>query len=325
MNTFPQDYFNGETRDGFYIEEKMKRAWAAQLEVLDEIKRVCAITNTRFFADWGTLLGAVRHHGFIPWDDDMDICMLRPDYMRFLEAAPKHLSGFFELKSLYNDPTHDIVKARVITGRHINFDSDYLEHFHGCPYVVGIDIFPIDYIPRDKNVLDEYLHHLGLTLQSASSVPEEPPYGDDVRKLLTSLERAFSTSFDPDNRPYHEIKKLLDELCARYSPDDADEVCSMLDLAGGWVDYHISKEAYQDSIEMPFENTSIPVPVGYDAILKVKYGDEYMTPVHVDSSHEYPFYKKQEQSLKEVIEKEFNTTLSDDDFNELLRAKLNFS
>lgn len=325
MNTFPQDYFNGETRDGFYIEEKMKRAWAAQLEVLDEIKRVCAITDTRFFADWGTLLGAVRHHGFIPWDDDMDICMLRPDYMRFLDAAPQYLSEFFELKSLYNDPTHDIVKARVITGRHINFDRNYLERFHGCPYVVGIDIFPIDYIPRDKNMFDEYLRCLKLTLQSASSIPQEPPYGEDVRKLLSSLENTFSTSFNPENRPFHEIKRLFDELSARYSPDDADEVCSMLHQACDCSYYHIPKEAYQDSIDMPFENTTIPVPVGYDAILKVKYGDGYMTPLRVNSSHEYPFYKKQEQSLKEVIEKEFNTTLSDDDFNALLRAKLNLS
>ena len=104
MLTFSQNYFNAETKDGFFIDARMKHAWAAQLEVLEEIRRVCDILNIRFFADWGTLLGAVRHKGFIPWDDDLDIGMLRNDYMRFLELAPPLLSEYFELKSLYNDP-----------------------------------------------------------------------------------------------------------------------------------------------------------------------------------------------------------------------------
>ena len=124
MLTFSQNYFNAETKDGFFIDARMKHAWAAQLEVLEEIRRVCDILNIRFFADWGTLLGAVRHKGFIPWDDDLDIGMLRNDYMRFLELAPPLLSEYFELKSLYNDPGHDNVKARIITGRHMNFSKD---------------------------------------------------------------------------------------------------------------------------------------------------------------------------------------------------------
>ena len=64
---FPHTYFEDEIREGFYITGAMKRAWAAQLEVLEEIDKVCKKHNIRWFADCGTLLGAVRHRGYIPW------------------------------------------------------------------------------------------------------------------------------------------------------------------------------------------------------------------------------------------------------------------
>lgn len=322
MIKYPDNYFQAETRNGFYIEEKMKRAWAAQIEVLDEIRRVCEILNIPFFADWGTLLGAVRHKGFIPWDDDLDIGMLRNDYSRFLNEAPPLFDKYFELKSLYNDPTHDNVKCRVISGRHMNFDKDYLNRFHNCPYVVGIDIFPIDYIPRDKDACNNQLHMIELVLSAASSIPENPPYDSSVIELLDSIENTFNIKFDRNNRPFHELKKLADILCAACPPDEADEVCSMIDLAGGW-NYHIPVEMYSRTINMPFETTTIPVPVGYDKLLRTKYGDDYMTPIQRSSSHDYPFYRKQEQALKEVIENEFHTQLSDQDFNQLLSMKLN--
>lgn len=321
MLTFSQNYFNTETKDGFFIDARMKHAWAAQLEVLEEIRRVCDILNIRFFADWGTLLGAVRHKGFIPWDDDLDIGMLRNDYMRFLELAPPLLSEYFELKSLYNDPGHDNVKARIITGRHMNFSKDYLKRLHGCPYVIGIDIFPIDYINKDIESLNEQLRLINLILSAASSIPECPPYSDDVLNVIHQLESMFNVSFDYNNRLVHELKKLLDMLSAICPPQNSNEVCSMIDLACGW-DYHALLEWYSDTIDMPFENTTIPVPAGYDGILKIKYGDNYMTPVQCSSSHDYPFYKKQENSLRETIEYEYNTQLSDSEFNQLINDKI---
>ena len=95
----------------------------------------------------------------------------------------------------------------------------------------------------------------------------------------------------------------------------------MIDLAGGW-DYHVPIECYKKTIDMPFETITVPVPVGYDTILKIKYGENYMTPIQGGGSHDYPFYAKQEQALKQVIEEEYHRSLSDEEFEELLEESL---
>ena len=84
-----QSFFEEEVRHGFYINPMMKRGWAAQMEVLQGVDDICRKYNIRWFSHYGTMLGAVRHGGFVPWDDDMDICMLREDYDRFAEAIKK--------------------------------------------------------------------------------------------------------------------------------------------------------------------------------------------------------------------------------------------
>ena len=84
---FPESYFEDEVREGFFIPSMMKRCWAAQLQVLEDVDKLCEKYNIKYYGDCGTLIGAVRHGGYIPWDDDMDIAMLREDYECFLEHA----------------------------------------------------------------------------------------------------------------------------------------------------------------------------------------------------------------------------------------------
>ena len=77
---FQDNYFESEVIEGFFVTSMMKRSWAAQLEILKDVDSICRMHGISYYADAGTLLGAVRHRGFIPWDDDLDICMMRDDY-----------------------------------------------------------------------------------------------------------------------------------------------------------------------------------------------------------------------------------------------------
>lgn len=316
-----EKFYEPEEREGFLVDSRMKRVWAAELEVLLEIKRICEKNHIRYYADWGTLLGAIRHQGFIPWDDDLDIGMLRDDWFRFMEVAPTELGKWFELKNVYNDPTHDNVLARVISGRHMNFDREYLECFHHCPYVVGVDIFAIDYINRDEAKLRTQLDVIELLMQSASSLSKEPPYTQTDKDMVEQLEEAFGIQIDWKNRLLHELKKNVDQISSMYGSRDADMVGSMMRLSGWQPEYRIPKEWYEDVVEVPFEYTTIPVPRHYDKILKLKYGENYMTPINRNGGHDYPFYKFQDMALKEVVEKEFGLELTIEDIRKLIDEK----
>lgn len=84
-------FFREEIRNDYLVPAAMKRAWACQLDLLKELLRVCDKYNLKCWADYGTLLGAVRHKGYIPWDDDIDMVMLREDYDKLVEIADKEL------------------------------------------------------------------------------------------------------------------------------------------------------------------------------------------------------------------------------------------
>ncbi|MBO6241734.1 MAG: LicD family protein [Butyrivibrio sp.] len=105
------DFFRDEVRNGFYIPTAIKQAWACSLDVLAEIDCICTSHNITYYADWGTLLGAVRHGGFIPWDDDLDICMKRDDYTKFREVADSELPSEYVIHDYERQENHWLFRA----------------------------------------------------------------------------------------------------------------------------------------------------------------------------------------------------------------------
>ena len=102
MCSINSDFLKEEYRNGYLITEKMKKVWAVELDLLSELDRVCKKYNIKYYAAFGTLLGAIRDKGFIPWDDDIDVWLLRDEYERLKQVAPKEFTGKYYYQDWYN-------------------------------------------------------------------------------------------------------------------------------------------------------------------------------------------------------------------------------
>lgn len=299
----PNSFFEDEVREGFLVERKMKCAWAAEMEVLAEIDRICKKYGIRYFADSGTLLGAVRHKGFIPWDDDIDIAMVREEYQKFFQVVSEELpEGWLAFDLMHG---HDRSFGRVTNGDTYDSRTERLLRFHGCPYVVGVDIFPIDYVPRGKEEEEvwyltlKYLYALVIDIKKRGETALEG-MEEDLRKVEEICNIRINRTINIEKQ----LIALMVRMMQMYGKGEADGLeMVVLDL-GKRIRYKYQMDWYGESVDVPFENITIPIPVGYHEILKTLYGENYMTPIKNKASHEYPFYKKQDAALKELQKEE---------------------
>ena len=295
MLQFPNNYFQDEIRDGFRIEAMMKCAWAAQLEVLEVFREFCEKHNLTYYADYGTLLGAVRHKGFIPWDDDIDLCMLRPDYERFLSIVNEELPESYHVHSIYSNELQEQPFARMVNAVTVSYQPERLQKFHGCPYVVGLDIFPMDVLPEDKSLEDDMCRTLNRLFSAVGLCRE---HLDKVTASLPELEKLCGMHFNPGKNIKNQLLRAFDIISSRYNSTDAP--CMTLYAFHLGRPRYFHREWYRDTVLLPFENVTVPAPIDYDAALIALYGADYMIP-NYQPGHEYPFYKKQYEMLAEAL------------------------
>lgn len=314
-----REYLEDEVREGFFVPAEIKQAWAAQLEVLNDIDKVCRDYGIQYFADWGTLLGAVRHHGYVPWDDDLDICMKRQDYDRFIRLAKDILPEYYEVFDIRSDEDNDNFVTRIINGRKIHVSKEYLEKYHGFPYTAGLDVFPLDYISSNEEEDQLQCELIRIVCSVRALVLDVKNKGDEATQSeieeanmrIKQVEELCGIEISKDKNIEQQLLILAERLFGLYSENDADYITLMYK----WVyagRYKIPKECYDREIRVPFENISIPVPCGYDEILKIKYGD-YMIPYKKGGSHDYPYFDKIKDVYKNagVSRPEFRDTYPD--------------
>lgn len=301
-----QDTFlEPEVRDGFYIPSTIKQAWAAELKVLGEIDRICRKYEIPYFADWGTLLGAVRHKGFIPWDDDLDITMKRADYQRFLQVAPKELPEEYEVFTYETHPDFWSFLARVVAKKRICFEEAHLREFYGFPYIVGIDIFVLDNVPEDEARNEERNAAARYVIAVAEQLGEGMLAGNAAEDALHQIERALDVSLDRTTDLHGlrvQLYRLAEQLFAMFSEAESAELTRMVpEELYEKKKLRLSKVYYESQVRLSFENIVLPVPCGYDEMLRKRYGD-YMKLVRDAGGHDYPFFEAQRKQLQAVLD-----------------------
>lgn len=127
--------------------ELLRKVQLVQLEIAKEIKRVCEENDIRYFLADGSFLGAVRHGGFIPWDDDMDIGMLRCDYEKFCRIAPEKLKPEYCLQTWYTEKNYGLPFGKVLKRNTVYLENKKSRRLQENGFYV--DIFPYDYVPED--------------------------------------------------------------------------------------------------------------------------------------------------------------------------------
>ena len=313
------DFFKDEIRNGFYIPTAIKQSWAAQLDVLSEIDRICSKHNIRYFADWGTFLGAVRHGGFVPWDDDLDICMLRDDYNKFREVADQELPQEYVIHDYERQQNHWLFLSRVVNSAHYGFTKEYLDSHYNYPWLAGIDIFVKDYQYRnpaqEKERCDEVMFILAIAegLISGTTKPDSPSVKANLKKLSDKYSYSFHSA-GSERELAISLYHLAELQMGRVSPQDSDTVCQLFPwgLKGKAGE---KKEYYDQSIRLPFEDTTIPVPARYNQCLRDRYGD-YLVIRKGASAHDYPSFEAQKKLFEtstgaHLPEFTFDTSMSE--------------
>lgn len=267
-----------EIRNGYEISSEMKKVWDIQIKMVKKLLEVCTKYNLKVWADGGTLLGTVRHHGYIPWDDDIDMVMLREDYDKLLQVAPKEFEEPFFFQDVYTDKSY----PRGHSQMRYNGTTAILPGDINCPFnqSIFIDIFVYDLLPKNKGALvgamrkaEFYRFILNRSVWGRYSFFH--PKGT-VAHLLARMYVAF--------KGFVNVYEKMQECYTHYDVKMTDVYsCPMFGIHNAF-DLQRKKDWYSDTIYMPFEDFQMPVPVGYDEILTQQYG-EYMTPVKAPSLH----------------------------------------
>ena len=302
--TFNKEFLEDEVRLGFYIPSTIKQAWAAELEVLNVIDEICTKLGINYFADWGTLLGAIRHRGFIPWDDDLDIVMKREDYDRFYNEAPSLLPEGYSIHTFRNEEGFKEFHAVVVNAKAHNFNKEQFDQFHGLCYLCGIDIFILDYVHMDEKEEDERIKDTLYLISLGDSISDGELSLNNLRKNIEYAEKITHSKL-LHIKDYRELAirvyELADAKCAEVKREESEILTQM-------VPWGLKKQKrrryiksdYDNSIRVPFEYTTVPVPACYDKLLSKRYG-EYMKIHMAGGAHEYPFYEKQIKDLEALL------------------------
>ena len=249
------------TLDPDEYQVRLRQLQLAELGIFMEIKRLCELNSLRYYLLGGSVLGAVRHKGFIPWDDDMDVAMPRPDYERFASICATQLDEHFWWQSYRTEDHYPLVFGKLLRcgTTLLQQPTQHLPFRHS----VNVDVFPLDGIPQSR--LTRLVHRNALKLCEMRLSSDIRRSG--LKRFPVALTRVI---------PRRLAIALFEILAPRF---DYDSSRAVVNHGGAWgYDREaVPREWFGDGEELEFEGLAVRCPKEWDAYLTHVYGD-YMTP-----------------------------------------------
>lgn len=264
-------------------QKELKELQKIELEILLDVDRFCREHGLRYFLGEGTLLGAIRHNGFIPWDDDVDIIMPRRDYNKFLELAPKLLAPKYEVQHFTTVENYwsPFIKIRSLAENQ-KYRQGHIAHLTKHNGAL-IDIFPLEYVLEPGSLrlkAQEFrIRFFRRTLIVKLGLEKPDSYKGRIFFFVGKL---YSVK---------RIHRILDKEFNRYNDKERPYV-------GNLASYHklehmvVPASVYKESIGHEFEGHLLPVPKEYDLLLKTIYGNYMELPPEDERRIKHSFVAK---------------------------------
>ena len=298
--TSRDDFLKGEVRCSFEVSPQRKAIWRVLLDMLEIFEDICEKHSLRYYASGGTLLGAARHHGFIPWDDDIDVAMPREDYERLQQILPGELPGHLFMQTTLTDPEYDICHLKIRDSRTTAIEKAHAVRWKRR-YNMGmfLDVFPLDDIPDDDKILRkaERKHRL---MRSLHIVALRHRFENFKQRIATFLVRPALKILG--NRRFYNMREDILRRIPR-----AAEGGRVL-LGGGefpfspvWMG---RREWYAGpAVVLPFEYLHIRAPAQYEKCLEQQYGSDWRTPKKIPACHSIDMNPGEpyERELEEIL------------------------
>lgn len=265
---FKPSFFDEEIRCDFFVDSTRKKVWAIEIDLLLQLDRVCRKYDLQYYLMFGSLLGAIRHNGFIPWDDDLDVCMPRKDYEVLLRVAPDEFADPYFFQIPETDPGYYYTFAKI---RNSN-TAAFLPLFQYQKFNMGLllDVFPMDVCDL-ADVVENYKAIRKLTYENTTYMRMSNHHLSAQDK-----ERVKSVGGGVPLDTYYEIQNIAKQHEEKSSIIDKRTVAVFTGYSYDKMIFDVKD--LSDTMLHDFEGFQLPIPVGYDSILKTIYGNYMAFP-----------------------------------------------
>lgn len=290
------DFFKEEVRNDYTISPKMKKIWAVELDLLKQLDDFCQEHGLTYYLSGGSLLGAVRHQGYIPWDDDVDVMMHRKDFDKLCQLADFQEPYFFQTED--TDPGSMRGHAQLRNSQTTAILESERPFKYPFNQGIFIDIFPLDNVPDDLEERQKFVadtKHLKHRARQYYRYVYKLPSGQlsGLRKAVLYTHFFFLKQKYGKRNPYYE--KFAREM-VKYNGQETKEVM-MVTLGTDKCCW--PREEIGESERVPFEMLNLPIAKDYDKVLTKQYGD-WKIPVKAPTMHNGVLFDP-DKSYKEYL------------------------